>query len=186
VKTKDHTISNEASRAIPRRFDAIVLGSGLGGLIAGALCARAGQRVLVLERNGTLGGAATVDRHDGLSIESSLGAGSSALIQAAPPPCVSSRSAALSPCPAGLGRSRPSSARPHAARTRRRGGDLERSRRRLRPCSRTSIAIIGASWLRSVPLADHARADGILNRTSQARLFHERLKTRAGPAARER
>jgi phytoene dehydrogenase-like protein len=48
-----------------RKFDAIVIGSGLGGLTAGALCARAGLRVLVLERNDTFGGAATIYWHQG-------------------------------------------------------------------------------------------------------------------------
>ena len=57
---------------MPRRFDTIVIGSGLGGLTAAALCARAGKRVLVLERNDTFGGAATVYRHNGLAIEASL------------------------------------------------------------------------------------------------------------------
>ncbi len=55
-----------------RQFDAIVIGSGLGGLTAAALCARAGWRVLVLERNDAFGGAATVYRHDGVAIEASL------------------------------------------------------------------------------------------------------------------
>jgi phytoene dehydrogenase-like protein len=55
-----------------RRFDVIVIGSGLGGLTAGALCAKSGLRVLVLERNDTFGGAATVYRHNGLAIETSL------------------------------------------------------------------------------------------------------------------
>jgi all-trans-retinol 13,14-reductase len=55
-----------------RGFDAIVVGSGLGGLTAGALFARAGRRVLVLERNDSFGGAATVYRHNGLAIEASL------------------------------------------------------------------------------------------------------------------
>jgi len=55
-----------------RKFDAIVLGSGLGGLTAGALYARTGRRILVLERNDSFGGAATVYRHDGLAIETSL------------------------------------------------------------------------------------------------------------------
>lgn len=54
------------------KFDAIVVGSGLGGLTAGALCARAGLSVLVLERNDNLGGAATVYRHNDLAIETSL------------------------------------------------------------------------------------------------------------------
>ena len=55
-----------------RQFDAIVVGSGLGGLTAGALYARAGYRVLVLERNQTFGGAATVYQHGALAIEASL------------------------------------------------------------------------------------------------------------------
>ena len=55
-----------------REFDAIVIGSGLGGLMAGAICAHDGLRVLVLERNEGFGGAATVYRHNGLAIEASL------------------------------------------------------------------------------------------------------------------
>jgi all-trans-retinol 13,14-reductase len=55
-----------------RQFDALVVGSGLGGLTAAALYARAGHRVLVLERNAHFGGAATVYRHGSLAIEASL------------------------------------------------------------------------------------------------------------------
>ena len=55
-----------------RHFDAIVIGSGLGGLTAAALYARTGRHVLVLERNDTCGGAATVYRHGPLAIEASL------------------------------------------------------------------------------------------------------------------
>lgn len=39
-----------------QRFDAIVIGSGLGGLTTAALMAKAGKRVLVLERHYTAGG----------------------------------------------------------------------------------------------------------------------------------
>jgi all-trans-retinol 13,14-reductase len=57
---------------MPRKFDAIVIGSGLGGLTAGALFARAGHKVLVIERNRNFGGAATVYQHGSLAIEASL------------------------------------------------------------------------------------------------------------------
>src|ERR1700722_3953707 len=55
-----------------RHFDAIVIGSGLGGLTAAALYARPGHKVLVIERNQNFGGAATVYRHGALAIEASL------------------------------------------------------------------------------------------------------------------
>lgn len=55
-----------------RQFDAIVIGSGLGGLTAAALYARSGRKILVLERNDFAGGAATVYRHGTLSIEATL------------------------------------------------------------------------------------------------------------------
>jgi phytoene dehydrogenase-like protein len=58
--------------AMPKTFDCIVIGSGLGGLTAGALCARTGLKVLVLERNDNFGGAAATYRHQGLTIEASL------------------------------------------------------------------------------------------------------------------
>lgn len=53
-------------------FDAIAIGSGLGGLTAAALYARAGHRVLVLERNDDIGGSASTYRHGALTIEASL------------------------------------------------------------------------------------------------------------------
>jgi len=59
-------------RKMASNFDAITIGSGLGGLTAAALYARAGHRVLVLERNAEIGGAATTYRHGPLTIEGSL------------------------------------------------------------------------------------------------------------------
>jgi all-trans-retinol 13,14-reductase len=53
-------------------YDAISIGSGLGGLTASALYARAGHRVLILERNAEFGGAATTYRHGALTVEASL------------------------------------------------------------------------------------------------------------------
>jgi phytoene dehydrogenase-like protein len=55
-----------------QHYDAIVVGSGLGGLTAGALWAKQGKRVLVLERHDKPGGAATVYRRKRLDIEVSL------------------------------------------------------------------------------------------------------------------
>ena len=55
-----------------QKWDAIVIGSGLGGLAAAAHWAAHGKRVLVLERNPYFGGAACTYRHAGLQIEASL------------------------------------------------------------------------------------------------------------------
>ena len=56
----------------PSDFDAVVIGSGLGGLTAAALLAKAGYSVCVLERNHSLGGAASVFKVGALTIEASL------------------------------------------------------------------------------------------------------------------
>jgi phytoene dehydrogenase-like protein len=66
------TTSDSNRLAAAQVVDAIVIGSGLGGLTAGALYAKAGHRVLVLERNQSFGGAATVYQHGALAIEVSL------------------------------------------------------------------------------------------------------------------
>jgi len=55
-----------------KNYDAVVIGSGLGGLTAAGLLARKGYSVLVLERNFSLGGAASVYKVGGLIVESSL------------------------------------------------------------------------------------------------------------------
>ncbi len=53
-------------------YDAVVIGSGLGGLTAGALLAKAGRRVCVLERNHSVGGAASAFKKGALTIEPAL------------------------------------------------------------------------------------------------------------------
>ncbi|MEM6692926.1 MAG: NAD(P)/FAD-dependent oxidoreductase, partial [Planctomycetota bacterium] len=46
----------------PHQYDAVVIGSGHNGLIAAAYLAKAGQSVLVLEKNNTFGGATASQR----------------------------------------------------------------------------------------------------------------------------
>jgi all-trans-retinol 13,14-reductase len=41
---------------IPQRLDAVIVGSGLGGLVAGALLTKAGKRVCVFEQHDQAGG----------------------------------------------------------------------------------------------------------------------------------
>jgi all-trans-retinol 13,14-reductase len=53
-------------------WDAIVIGSGIGGLTAAALLARSGQRVLVLERHTTAGGATQTFRRAGYEWDAGL------------------------------------------------------------------------------------------------------------------
>jgi phytoene dehydrogenase-like protein len=53
-------------------YDVVVIGSGLGGMIAAALLARAGRKTLLIERNHSLGGAASTYKVGDLVIEASL------------------------------------------------------------------------------------------------------------------
>jgi all-trans-retinol 13,14-reductase len=51
--------------SLARRYDAVIIGSGLGGLTAARLLAEAGRSVLVLERHYTLGGFTHVFKRKG-------------------------------------------------------------------------------------------------------------------------
>jgi phytoene dehydrogenase-like protein len=54
------------------RYDVVVIGAGLGGLTAGAILARAGSKVLVIERSNSVGGAASSYKSGDLFVEGSL------------------------------------------------------------------------------------------------------------------
>jgi phytoene dehydrogenase-like protein len=54
------------------RYDVVVIGAGLGGLTTGAILARAGRKVLVLERSNSVGGAASSYKSGDLFVEGSL------------------------------------------------------------------------------------------------------------------
>lgn len=72
VKAPRQPDANLAGMSKQDAFDAVVIGSGLGGLTAAALLAKAGRSVCVLERNHSLGGAASMFKAGGLTIEASL------------------------------------------------------------------------------------------------------------------
>jgi phytoene dehydrogenase-like protein len=57
---------------VPDRYDVVVIGAGLGGLTAAALVARAGRKILLVERNNAVGGAASTYRVGDLVVEASL------------------------------------------------------------------------------------------------------------------
>ena len=56
-------------RGTRARYDAIVVGSGVGGSVTAGLLARAGLAVLVLEKNDALGGILASYRRDGFKID---------------------------------------------------------------------------------------------------------------------
>ncbi|MCE3039093.1 phytoene desaturase family protein [Helicobacter anatolicus] len=55
-----------------QKYDAIIIGSGLGGLSSGATLAKAGKKVLVLEQHSLVGGCATCFKRKGMLVDAGL------------------------------------------------------------------------------------------------------------------
>lgn len=62
----------DARTLMSDQYDVIVIGAGLGGLTAAASLAKAGCKTLLIERNLSVGGAASTYKHGDLVIEGSL------------------------------------------------------------------------------------------------------------------
>ncbi|MCW3128348.1 MAG: NAD(P)/FAD-dependent oxidoreductase [Bacteroidetes bacterium] len=54
------------------KYDVVIIGSGLGGLLCGAILSKEGQRVCILEKNEQIGGALQTFRRDGLSLDTGI------------------------------------------------------------------------------------------------------------------
>jgi prolycopene isomerase len=64
------SISHQAGKEITgEKFDAVIIGAGLGGLICGAFLAKAGQKVAILEQHSVVGGSVTSYSRDGFSFD---------------------------------------------------------------------------------------------------------------------
>ena len=56
VNQNDFGNTPSQPEAVPNGLDAIIVGSGIGGLTTASLMAKAGKKVLVLEKHGRAGG----------------------------------------------------------------------------------------------------------------------------------
>jgi prolycopene isomerase len=69
---EQYIVAWKGANAMKRKWDAVVIGAGLGGLAAAAALARAGKQPLVLEQSATPGGYAQVFRRGDFAFDISL------------------------------------------------------------------------------------------------------------------
>jgi all-trans-retinol 13,14-reductase len=70
--SEDYTRNRYTRSKVPRDLDVIVIGSGIGGLTSGALLAKSGKRVLVLEQHYIAGGTTHSFEDKGVEHETGL------------------------------------------------------------------------------------------------------------------
>lgn len=67
-----NSIQNSKGNKVRTQYDAIIIGSGLGGLSAAATLAKAGKKVCVLEQHNLIGGCATCFKRKDMFIDAGL------------------------------------------------------------------------------------------------------------------
>ena len=54
------------------KYDVLIIGAGLGGLLCGAILSMEGMKVCVLEKNEQIGGSLQTFRREGLSLDTGI------------------------------------------------------------------------------------------------------------------
>ncbi len=70
ISRSHHT--KRRTNTLDDRYDVVIVGSGIGGLIVSTLLAKAGKKVLVLEQHRIVGGNVTSFRHEGFTFDVGL------------------------------------------------------------------------------------------------------------------
>lgn len=55
-----------------RNYDVVIIGSGLGGMVCGAILSKEGKRVCVIEKNDQIGGSLQTFRRDGITFDTGV------------------------------------------------------------------------------------------------------------------
>ncbi len=58
--------------AKPERYDVVIIGSGLGSLVCGAILSKEGKRVCIIEKNEQIGGCLQTFRRDGVTFDTGV------------------------------------------------------------------------------------------------------------------